>query len=87
MTENLLSEINIVPIRPKNGHVAFVSFVLLGNLYINSVAVYTRFGGGIRLVYPRKKNLDVCYPINHEFGERIEHEVLLEILKYELFSV
>jgi len=84
---NFTSEINIVPIKPKNGHVAFVSFILFEKLYISSVAVYTRFGGGIRLVYPRKKNLDVCYPINHEFGDAIEQEILMEILKYELFSV
>lgn len=84
---NYVSEINIVPIKPKNGHIAFVSFILFEKLYINSVAVYTRFGGGIRLVYPRKKNLDVCHPINHEFGDAIENEVLMEILKYELFSV
>jgi len=84
---NYVSEINIVPIKPKNGHIAFVSFVLFEKLCINSVAVYTRFGDGIRLVYPRKKNLDVCYPINHEFSDAVEREVLVEILKYELFSV
>lgn len=84
---NYVSEINIVPIKPKNGHIAFVSFILFEKLYINSVAVYTRYGGGIRLVYPRKKNLDVCHPINYEFGDAIEKEVLMEILKYELFSV
>ena len=52
---NYISEINIIPIKPKNGHIAFVSFILFEKLYINSVAVYTHFGGGIRLVYPRKR--------------------------------
>jgi DNA-binding cell septation regulator SpoVG len=87
MNNNIVSEISIVPIKPKNGMVAFVSFVLFEQLYVNSVAVYTRFGGGIRLVYPRKKNLDICHPISHEFGELVESAVLMEILKYELFSV
>lgn len=86
MNENLVSEVNIVPIKPKNGHVAFVSFILYKQLYINSVAVYTRFNGGIRLVYPRKKNQDICYPISHELGDKIEQAILVELLKYELFS-
>lgn len=86
MTEKITSEINIVPIKPKNGHIAFVSIVLFGQLYINSIAVYTRFGGGIRLVYPRKKNIDICHPINNTFGEKIENEVLIEIMKLDLFG-
>lgn len=86
MQQKLVSEINIIPIKPHNGHVAFVSFVLFEKLYINSVAIYTRFGGGIRLVYPRRRNLDICHPVNREFGDAIEQAVLVEVLKYDLFG-
>lgn len=80
----IVSEINIVMIKPKYGHIAFASFVLFEMLYISSVAIYTRPGGGIRLVYPRKKNLDVCHPIKHELGVRIEESILSEMQSYEL---
>jgi hypothetical protein len=83
---NVVTEINIIPIKPKNGHIAFASFVLFDQIYINSVAVYTRFGGGIRLVYPRKKNIDICHPINHEFGQIIEKHILSEINENDLFG-
>lgn len=80
----IISEINIVPIKPKFGHVAFASFILFESLYISSVAVYTRPYGGIRLVYPRKKNLDVCHPIKHELGVLIEEAITNEMQRYEL---
>lgn len=84
---NIISDINIIPITPKNGHIAFVSFVVERKLAINYVAVYTRFSGGIRLVYPRKKNLDIVYPIEYDFGNDIEIEVYKELIKFGLFSV
>lgn len=80
----IVSEINLVPIKPRFGHIAFASFVLFDMLYISSVAVYTRPGGGIRLVYPRKKNLDVCHPIKQELGAAIEEAILSEMQHHEL---
>jgi hypothetical protein len=84
METPIVSEISLVPIKPKYGHIAFASFVLFDALYISSVAVYTRPHGGIRLVYPRKKNLDVCHPIKHELGMMIEEAVMDEMQRYEL---
>jgi hypothetical protein len=81
---SIVSEISLVPIKPKYGHIAFASFVLFDALYISSVAVYTRPGGGIRLVYPRKKNLDMCHPIKQELGAVIEGAVFEEMQRYEL---
>ena len=52
---NRLSEIQIIPIKPQNGLVAFASFVLDGNLYLGSIGIVTRLNGGYRLVYPTKK--------------------------------
>lgn len=84
METQIVSEINLVPIKPRYGHIAFASFILFDALYISSVAIYTRPHGGIRLVYPRKRNLDVCHPIKHELGQIIEEAVMDEMQRYEL---
>lgn len=80
----LLSEIEIVPVRPKDGLVAFASFTLCGILRCSSVAILTRPSGGYRLVYPTKKvgnrAMSIFYPITYKIGSAIEEEV---IKKYE----
>lgn len=77
---NRLSEIQIIPIKPQNGLVAFASFVLDESLYLGSIGIMTRPNGGYRLVYPTKKvaerNLNIFYPINKEFSQVIENEVV-----------
>lgn len=77
---NRLSEIQIIPIKPQNGLVAFASFVLDDRLYLGSIGIVTRPNGGYRLVYPTKKvadrNLNIFYPINREFALAIETEVV-----------
>ena len=80
----IIDEIQIVPIKPKFGHIAFASFVLFDSIYLSSVAIYTRPYGGIRLVYPRTKNVDLCHPIRQDIGDEIERAVLDEMQKYEL---
>lgn len=75
-----ISEIQIIPIKPQNGLVAFASFVLDSCLYLGSVGIVTRPQGGYRLVYPTKKvglrNINLFHPINKSFAERIEKEVI-----------
>ena len=77
---NRLSEIQIIPIKPQNGLVAFASFVLDGSLYLGSTGIMTRPNGGYRLVYPTKKiadrNLNIFYPISREFALAVEQEVV-----------
>lgn len=77
---NRLSEIQIIPIKPQNGLVAFASFVLDHNLYLGSIGILTRPAGGYRLVYPTKKvgikNINIFHPINKSFAESIEKEVI-----------
>lgn len=77
---NRLSEIQIIPIKPQNGLVAFASFVLDESLYLGSIGIVTRPQGGYRLVYPTKKvaekNLNIFYPISREFALAIEKEVV-----------
>ena len=77
--KNSVTEIQIIPIKPKDGIVAFTSFVLNEVFYLSSVAIMTRPQGGYRLVYPTKKigerSIGIFYPINKEFAEQIEKNV------------
>lgn len=77
---NRLSEIQIIPIKPQNGLVAFASIVWGKSLYLGSIGIMTRPQGGYRLVYPTKKvadrSLNIFYPINRETAQLIESEVV-----------
>jgi len=80
----LLSEIQFVPLKPRDGLVGFVSFVLDGRYYVGSIAVYTRLNGvGYRLVYPAKKvgerNFNTFNPIDPVVGQNIEEKVSAKV--------
>jgi DNA-binding cell septation regulator SpoVG len=78
--ETKVSEIQIIPIKPQDGLIAFVSFVLNDSLYLGSIGIITRPEGGYRLVYPTKKlglrNINIFHPINKVISESIEKEVI-----------
>ena len=82
-----LTEIQIIPTKPKNGLVAFVSFVLNDLFYVGDVAIYTKIETeGYRLVYPAKvlfNGLKInCFkPIKKCAGDAIERAVLVEFEK------
>lgn len=75
-----LTEIQITPIKPQNGLVAFASLVLDHSLYLGSIGIVTRPEGGYRLVYPTKKvgaaNINIYHPINKEVATHIEEEII-----------
>ncbi len=77
---NRLSEIQIIPIKPKDGLVGFASFILDGNLYLGSIGIFTRPEGGYRLAYPTKKigdrNINIFHPINKDFANKVEAEII-----------
>ena len=51
-----ITEIQITPIKPKNGLVAFASIVLENNIHLGSIGIYTKLdGSGYRITYPTKK--------------------------------
>jgi len=76
-----LSEIQIIPIKPQNGLVAFASFILNNQFYIGNIAIYTKLDGvDYRLVYPNKilangKQISLFHPITKIAGEKIASEV------------
>ena len=75
-----ITEIQIVPVKPRDGLVAFASFVLDDKLYLGSIAIFTRPDGAYRLLYPTKKvgerNIHVFYPIQKSFAVAIEVAVI-----------
>jgi stage V sporulation protein G len=79
-----ISEVQIVPVKPSNGLVAFASFVIDKAVYCSSVGIMTRPNGDYRLLYPTKKisgrDISIYYPINKDVGRVIQEAV---ITKYE----
>jgi DNA-binding cell septation regulator SpoVG len=79
-----ITEVQITPVKPQGGLVAFASFVFGDALYCGSVGIFTRPNGGYRLVYPTKevagRQLDMYHPISGVVGRLIEQEVTA---KYE----
>ena len=77
----IITEIEIVPVKPVNGLVAFAGFLMDEKLYLGSVAIYKRRdGNGYRMTYPGKKignkNINTFHPINRETGQAIERAIL-----------
>ncbi|MFC1540592.1 septation protein SpoVG family protein [Candidatus Margulisiibacteriota bacterium] len=76
-----LTEIEILPIKPKNGLVAFASCVLNKSFYIGNIVIHTTPYGNFRVVYPTKvlpngKHISCFHPINREAGEAISSAIL-----------
>lgn len=76
-----ITEVNVTPVKPQNGLVAFASVVIDNCLYLGSIGIYSRLdGSGYRITYPTKKlaekNLNIFHPITKEAGQLIEHTVL-----------
>jgi len=81
-----ITEIQIIPIKPREGLVAFASIVVENSLYLGSLGVHTRLdGSGYRITYPTKKigdkNINIYHPINRETSKAIEEAIILEAEK------
>ena len=75
-----ISEVQVVPIKPSDGLVAFASVVLDESVYLGSIGVHVRPNGTYRITYPAKKigsrELSVYHPINRDAGQLIEKLVI-----------
>ena len=88
MDKTKITEVVIIPLKPRNGLVALASCVVDGKFYISSLGVYTKLKekngskifDGYRLTYPTKKagrgDLNIFHPVTKECGDAIENEVL-----------
>jgi stage V sporulation protein G len=84
MIESKITEVTIIPIKPKNGLVALASCVIDDKLYLGSIGIYTKLKGGYRLTYPNKKvgenAINLYHPITKDCGDTIEKAI---VDKYE----
>lgn len=75
-----VSEVQIIPVKPNEGLLGFASCVIDGQLFLGSIAIFSKLGGGFRLVYPTKKigerNLHYHHPIRSEASGAIEDAIL-----------
>jgi len=78
-----ISEIQIIPVKPREGLVAFASCIINDFLYVGSVGIYTSPSkpGSFRLVYPSKtlpngKEVSCVHPITREVGELISKAII-----------
>jgi DNA-binding cell septation regulator SpoVG len=82
MKDLVISEVQITPVKPKEGLVAFASCVINNQLYIGNIAIYTRpDGNDFRLAYPTKtlpngKQINCVHPINRQAGEIIRRKIV-----------
>ena len=74
-----VTEVNITPVKPTDGLVAFASVVVDGSLYLGSIAIYTKLDGSYRLLYPTKtvgqRVLNIFHPINRLASKQIEEMI------------
>jgi hypothetical protein len=87
MKDLKITDVQIIPIQPKAGHIGFVNFVLQNAMRISSVAIFTSLKniGDYRLVWPAKKvNERLIYyslPVNKGIQKYILEVLTPEIKK------
>jgi len=87
-----VSEVQILPIKSKEGLVGFASAVLDNKLYISGMGVHKiKDGSGYRVTYPEKlvgkAKLGVYHPISKQLGHDLATEVnkkCLELFVHEV---
>lgn len=81
-----ISEIQIIPVKPQNGLVAFASCVINNQFHLNNIAIYTSPSSlySYRLVYPSKvlpngKSINCLYPINKDVGNEMTKRIVSKL--------
>lgn len=84
----VISEIQIVPIKPQNGLVGFASCVINNSFYVGNIAIYSSPSSlnGFRLLFPNKKlasgQVIACFhPISKEAEELVSTGIIKEYIK------
>ena len=84
----MVSEIQIIQVKPKDGLIAFTSCVINNQFYLGNIAIYTSPSSpdGFRLVYPLKilptgKQINCVHPINRETGNAIKKAIINKYLE------
>ena len=78
--QDIVTDVQIIPIKPKEGLVGFASFVFNDSFYLGSIGIYTRPHGGFRLSYPTRKisnqNMSIFHPVNKNIANLIDQAVI-----------
>lgn len=71
-----IKKVEIVPIRPCEGLIAFANIVLEEGLYLGSIGVHCKLDGGFRITFPTRKvgetNLCIYHPLNPIVSKEFE---------------
>ena len=81
-----VTEVQILPVKPRNGLIAFASVVLNDSLYLGSIGVHLKLDGtGYRITYPTKKVADkdfnIYHPIDRGTSMVIEKAIINKVKK------
>ena len=82
MEELKIKQIELVPIKARQGLVGFASCVINDQFYIGNIAIHTALNKNeFRLVYPAKtlpngKTIYYVHPINKETGDAITNAIV-----------
>lgn len=82
-----ITDIELIPIRAKDGLTFFASCVLDEKFFVGNLAIFTlRDGSGFRVVFPTKmlrngQQIPIFYPINSEISSEIQQAISNEATK------
>jgi DNA-binding cell septation regulator SpoVG len=83
-----IKKVEIIPIRPHEGLIAFASVILEEGFYLGSIGVHRKLDGGFRITFPTRKvgetNLCIYHPLTPEISKTFEQAICLKAA--ELFS-
>lgn len=82
-----ISEIELIPIKAKNGLTFFANCIIDDKYFIGSLAIFTlRDGSGFRVVYPTKvlrngSQIPIFYPVDKSISAEIQRAISTEATK------
>lgn len=79
-----VTEVQIIPIKPKDGLIALASVVIDNSLYLGSIGVHLKLdGSGYRITYPTKKvaekSFNIYHPIDKDTSKAIEDAITKKV--------
>jgi stage V sporulation protein G len=83
MTDFQISDVQIIPVQPIHGLVAFASCVINQKLFLSSIAIHKKLDqSGYRLTYPTKKtgnkNFTIFHPLEPSLSKAMETAIFDE---------
>ena len=78
----MIAKVEIVPVPPRRGLVAFASCETECGLHLDGIAIHSRrYGTGFRLVFPTKalangRSLDLYYPFTKAAGKTLTDAIV-----------